>query len=233
MELSSRLQAVADMVTEGRKVADIGCDHGYVSIYLCRQKKCPKVIAMDVKKGPLERARTNIARYGLSQYIEVRLSDGANALQKGEADTLLLAGMGGRLVIRIVGQAFERLGEFEELILQPQSELFLVRAFLRQNEMEIVDETMVLDDGKYYTVIKAQPEADCTKGIEGRKEKEYRPIVEDYFGPVLLQKRPQVFEKFLEKELEKTEMLLAQIKNPQRTAELQEYLSYVKEALKK
>lgn len=221
MELSVRLQAVADMVSEGRKVADIGCDHGYVSIYLCREKHCPRVIAMDVKKGPLERAKANISRYGLSDYIETRLSDGTNALEPGEVDTLLLAGMGGRLMIRIMEAGLERLDSLSEFVLQPQSEIFLVRAFLRQQGIKIVDEDMVLDDGKYYSVIKA---------VRDGKEQQAKPV-EDYFGPVLLRKRPPVFEAYLQKEAEKTTQLLERVTKQERILELKEYLTYVKEAL--
>ncbi|MBQ8188261.1 MAG: SAM-dependent methyltransferase [Lachnospiraceae bacterium] len=227
MELSVRLQAVADMVSKGRRVADIGCDHGYVSIYLCRQRQCEKVIAMDVKKGPLERAKANIQRYGLSEYIDVRLSDGTKALHSGEVDTLLMSGMGGRLTIRILEEGFAELGHFEELVLQPQSELFMVRAFLRQQGIQIVDEQMVIDDGKFYTVIKAQPSAE----LSIREAKKYAQIVEDYFGPVLLRKRPEAFVLYLQKEAEKTKQLLEQVTKQERRDELQTYLSYVEEAL--
>lgn len=228
MELSVRLQAVADMVSKGRRVADIGCDHGYVSIYLYRQRQCERVIAMDVKKGPLERAKTNIERYGLSDYIDVRLSDGTAALSPGEADTLLMSGMGGRLTIRILEEGFARLGRFEELVLQPQSELFLVRAFLRRQGIQIVDEQMVIDDGKFYTIIKAQPQdGDDVEGQKGA----YRQIVEDYFGPVLLKKRPEAFLLYLQKEAEKTKELLQKVTKQERRDELQTYLSYVEEAL--
>ena len=235
MELSVRLQAVADMVSKGRRVADIGCDHGYVSIYLYRQRQCERVIAMDVKKGPLERATTNIKRYGLSEYIDVRLSDGTAALQPGEVDTLLMSGMGGRLTIRILEEGFARLGYFEELVLQPQSELFLVRAFLRQQGIKIVDENMVVDDGKYYTVIKAQPmvqdESQAVICVNAQGESKYRQIVEDYFGPVLLKKRPEAFLMYLQKESEKTKQLLEQVTKQERRDELQTYLSYVEDAL--
>lgn len=228
MELSVRLQAVADMVSKGRRVADIGCDHGYVSIYLYRQRQCGRVIAMDVKKGPLERAKTNIERYGLSDYIDVRLSDGTAALNPGEADTLLMSGMGGRLTIRILEEGFARLGRFEELVLQPQSELFLVRAFLRRQGIQIVDEQMVIDDGKFYTIIKAQPQdGDDVEGQKGA----YRQIVEDYFGPVLLKKRPEAFLLYLQKEAQKTKELLEKVTKQERRDELQTYLSYVEEAL--
>lgn len=228
MELSVRLQAVADMVSKGRRVADIGCDHGYVSIYLYRQRQCERVIAMDVKKGPLERAKTNIERYGLSDYIDVRLSDGTEALNPGEADTLLMSGMGGRLTIRILEEGFVRLGRFEELVLQPQSELFLVRAFLRRQGIQIVDEQMVIDDGKFYTIIKAQPQD--RDDVEGQKGA-YRQIVQDYFGPVLLKKRPEAFLLYLQKEAEKTKELLQKVTKQERRDELQTYLSYVEEAL--
>ena len=98
MELSKRLAAVAAMVTKGNIVCDVGCDHGYVSIYLVREKISPRVIAMDVRPGPLAQAKEHILMYGLSDYIETRLSDGVDALNEGEADTLILAGMGGRLM---------------------------------------------------------------------------------------------------------------------------------------
>lgn len=250
MELSKRLQAVADMVTEGSRVADIGCDHGYTSIYLWREKKCPRIIAMDVKKGPLERAKANINKYNLSDYIETRLSDGTEALKENEADTLLMSGMGGRLTIGILERAFGRLGKSFELVLQPQSEIFLVRAFLREEGIKIVDETVVLDQGKYYPVIKAQPgtcrnlnaeneesregshEGNCQGSQDNCEEKfRYTQTVRDYFGPVLLDKRPAVFLDFLKKEKEKTNSLLSQVTNEERRKELQEYLSYVEAAL--
>lgn len=231
MELSVRLQAVADAVSTGKRPADIGCDHGYVSLYLVREKRCPGVIAMDLRKGPLKRAQANIQRYGLSDYIETRLSDGMEALQAGEADALILSGMGGRLCIRILQTGFARLGREFELVLQPQSDQFMVRDFLRQQGFEIIDEDMVIDEGKYYTVLKACParrngEADFQSDISS-----YRQIVEDYFGPILLKKRPAVFLSFLEKEREKTETLLQKVTKEERVLELKEYLSFVQEAL--
>ena len=81
MELSKRLTAVAGLVTEGASVADIGTDHGYIPIHLIEQNLSPKVIAMDINKGPLERARIHIAGYGMSDRIETRLSDGLAAVK--------------------------------------------------------------------------------------------------------------------------------------------------------
>ena len=101
VQLSMRLRAIAGMVTKGNRLADVGCDHGYLSIWLVSEKTVPSAIAMDVRPGPLSRARENISRYGLEDYIETRLSDGLTKLEPGEGDTLVIAGMGGPLMERI------------------------------------------------------------------------------------------------------------------------------------
>ena len=90
--LSRRMQAVADMVTTGNRVVDVGCDHGYVSIYLVQQKRTTHALAMDINNGPLLRAREHVEEAGLEGYITLRLSDGLGAFRKGEADTLICAG---------------------------------------------------------------------------------------------------------------------------------------------
>ena len=232
MELSKRLLAVARLVTSERKVADIGCDHGYVSIYLAAVKKCPKVIAMDVKEGPLSHARTNIQKYGLKNVIDVRLSDGTEALEKNEVDTLLISGMGGRLMNRILQEGLTCLGFFEELILQPQTEADAVRKFLRENEYIIVDEDFVTEDGKYYPMIKAlyrncvnevilsSQYPDCAHG----KEETYSLLQEDLFGPVLLRKRPEDFVSYMKQKKERTEEILQKITQPEKKKEMQDYL---------
>ena len=157
MQLSKRLQAVADSVTKGNRVADVGCDHAYISIYLIQHNIAPHVIAMDINKGPLKRGRENIERLGFSSQIETRLSDGLHQLNPGEADTILIAGMGGALTVQILEEGLTSVKKCKELVLQPQSELFLVRKFIEQIEFEIIAEQMLIDDGKYYTIIKAIP----------------------------------------------------------------------------
>ena len=94
------MQANADMVSTGGVVADIGCDHGYLSIYLLESGKKDRAIAMDVRPGPLSSAEENIRLAGLSDSIELRLSDGLEKLSIGEADTVVIAGMGGPLMER-------------------------------------------------------------------------------------------------------------------------------------
>ena len=102
MELSKRLQAVADLVSEGMTVADIGTDHGYIPVYLLNTGKSPKVIAMDVRKGPLKRAEEHLAELLEQGEAQTRLSDGMKELLPGEVQCAVIAGMGGGLVIRIL-----------------------------------------------------------------------------------------------------------------------------------
>ena len=132
MQLSLRLSAVAGLVTRGNRLVDVGCDHGYLPVYLYQNQIIPKAIAMDVRKGPLSRAQEHIAQYGLGEYIETRLSDGLAALKEGEGDTLVIAGMGGPLMERILTDGEKVRESFLEMILQPQSDIPHFRRFLSQ-----------------------------------------------------------------------------------------------------
>lgn len=168
MQLSQRLSSVASMVTAGNCLADVGTDHGYVPIYLYERNIIPRAIAMDVNKGPLERAALHIAESGMKEAIETRLSDGLTALKPGEADSIVIAGMGGPLMIRILSAYPEVTASAKELILQPQSEIAEVRIWLCEHGYEIVEEHMVFEDGKYYPMFKAvkNPEAEKLSDLE-------------------------------------------------------------------
>lgn len=166
MILSDRLQVVVDMVTPGHKVADVGCDHAYTSIYLIKNKISNKVLAMDANPGPIKKARKNIyEEYGLEDKIETRLSDGLENLAPGEVDTVIIAGMGGGLTCKILQEGADKLDTLKELVLQPQSGVDLVRKLLERLGFPIVKERMLIEDGKYYVVIKAE------KGQQSKIEK--------------------------------------------------------------
>ena len=183
--LSERLRMLAGMVTVGSRLADVGCDHGYLSIELVRSGVCPAAIAMDVREGPLAAAGKHIGEAGLSQYITTRLSDGLGECRAGEADALVCAGMGGRLMERILRADMEKARGMRELILQPQSELPQFRLFLRENGFEIIDEDAVFEDGKYYFAMKAVYGGDCSRAVEagtGRRESEKEDAAQDREG---------------------------------------------------
>ncbi len=167
--MSKRLLAVAGMLSEGgfSCTADIGCDHGYISIYLVQSGISQKAIAMDVRKGPLSAAGDNIRSYGLEEHITTRLSDGLDKLNPGEADSAVIAGMGGKLMIDIIGDGrFEKLG-IKRAVLQPQSDLSEFRSFLREKNYVILDEKIVLEDGKYYfpMLVDTAHDSSCAKEV--------------------------------------------------------------------
>jgi len=145
MHLSRRLQRVAANVCSGGVVADIGCDHGFTSIYLVQENKAVSAIAMDVNQGPLKRAKEHILQYGMSDRITLRLSDGLLKLMPGEADTLLISGMGGALIARILTDGSEVAAAAKELVLSPQSEAFLVRKCVNRLGFQIASEEMLAD----------------------------------------------------------------------------------------
>lgn len=196
MQLSKRLKAIADMVSGGNRLVDVGCDHGYIPIWLVEQGKIPGAIAMDINKGPLLRAKANIEKHGLSCYIETRVSDGVSALAKGEGDTLVIAGMGGPLTERILSEGEKALKEFSEFILEPQSEIGHMRKFLQENRYKIVEEDMVYEDGKFYPVMKV-----IHGGMEPLKEEEA------VYGPCLLRDGHPVLYEYLIRELQVSEQL--------------------------
>lgn len=207
MELSKRLQAVADMVTPGMRLADIGTDHAYIPIYLTEQNVIPEAIAMDINKGPLERAEEHIREYGFESRIQTRLSDGLKKLEIGEADAMIAAGMGGALVIKILEDRKEVAKSLKELILQPQSELGKVRAYLLGNGYQVIAENMILEDGKYYPMMKVIP---CQN-----LEETYRPEELEY-GKWLLHNANPVLKEFLEREIQINEGIIKSL-NAQQT----------------
>lgn len=218
--LSRRLQAVASMVTQGSLVCDVGCDHGYVSIYLVWCKISPHVLAMDVREGPLAAAARHVAERELEGRIETRLSDGLHNYRIGEADSLICAGMGGRLMMRILGEEREKTESFRELILQPQSEIEQFRAWLRERGYWITMEKIVEEDGKFYPMMRVEPRK-VQGGCDGRKgqvwDRELRMILAhflqdgadrtemlcklcDRYGGHLLAQRNRTLQAYLERE---------------------------------
>ena len=179
--LSERLKSLAEMVTCGSRVADVGCDHGFVSIYLVQKRISPKVLAMDVREGPLSRAREHVAEYGLGDYRELR------------------AGMGGRLMQKILERQEEKSKSFKELILQPQSELPQFRRFLRESGYTVVFENILCEEGKYYFLMKAvtQPDKKQVSDVVLSKAGSFSRELCDKYGGYLLGEKHPVLREFL------------------------------------
>lgn len=217
MNLSKRLETVASFVPGGSNLADIGTDHGYVPIFLAEQGRIGRALAMDVRKGPLMRAEEHIRAHGLADRIDVRLSDGLEKLAPGEADCVVIAGMGGELMIHILEEGRHMWNSVRYWVLSPHSELDKVRRFLERESFSIVRETMIKEEGKYYTVMgitSPQPEVTeqsekqedekCDGGgkkcgfkketYEAKKESAYR------YGKILIEQKNPVLLEYLKKE---------------------------------
>lgn len=206
VRLSKRMEAVAALVAAGAVLADVGTDHAYVPIALVKRGLVERAIAMDIGEGPLSRARANIETEGLAGQIETRLSDGLAELVPGEADSILIAGMGGELVMRILTEGADVCARAGELILQPQSDVPKVRGFLRLHGYRIDAENLVFEDGKFYPMMHAVHGAATYAAGESR-----RMLLEDRYGPLLLRKRHPLLPQYLERERRELERILGQL----------------------
>ncbi|MFR3727288.1 tRNA (adenine(22)-N(1))-methyltransferase [Lacrimispora sp.] len=228
MKLSKRMETIAAFVPEGSRIADIGTDHGYIPIHLVQEGKANHAIAMDVRKGPLQRAQSHIREAGLIDAIEVRLSDGLLKLEKDEADCVVIAGMGGELMIHILEEGRRLWDHIPCWVLSPQSELHKMRRFLIEQAFFIEEETMIKEEGKYYVVMRAVRGSYIDRNED--REISYR------YGKSLLESKNPVLTEYLEKEEEQIKGILNGLSAGEseaakkRMKELETELSWNKEA---
>ncbi len=178
VKCSKRLNAIAGLVPEGSVIFDVGSDHGLLPCLLVAEGKCPKAYAGDNKTGPLERAKENISRYGLEGKVIPVLSDGLDEAPD-DADTVIIAGMGGYTVLNILKKA--DLNRYDRFIIQANRDVPAVRSFLKDNFYDIIDEAVVYD-GFYYEII-----------VFTTGQKRSMSDLEARYGPVLLERREETF----------------------------------------
>lgn len=225
MKLSKRLETVASFVRRGSNLADIGTDHGYIPINLVLGGIVPHAVAMDVRKGPLERAKEHIRDYKLENQIETRLSDGLEKLMPGEADTVVIAGMGGELILHILSEGEHVRGSISQWVLSPQSDLDKVRRYLAEHHFRIEKETMVEDEGKYYTIMSVVP-----------GDMDYARCIDYKYGKCLLEEKHPVLKSYLARERRLAEDVLGHLEgnesvsSAERKQELLKELEWIKEA---
>lgn len=228
-QLPKRLETIIERMPDSGCLADIGCDHAYVAIEAVRRGRAARALACDVRKGPLQQAAEHILCAGLAGKIETRLSDGLEQVAPGEADTVVVAGMGGPLMERILQG---RLGDFAHFVLSPQSEIPHFRRFLLAEGMQIDEETMLIDEGKYYVILNVSKRADAAVGsvpgasadqrhrieatvsenaLEATSSDAMYVTEEDFlYGGRLLRRLDPVLKSFLEKEKTRYEGILRQ-----------------------
>ena len=190
VKLSPRLETIADMVPSEARLADVGTDHALVPIRLILEGRIPSAIASDIRPGPLRRARSNASEYG-AENIRFVLCDGLSGITPDEADTIVIAGMGGETIASILDAApWARDGK--NLILQPMSRPEVLRRELVRQGIRIAEERLLEERGKIYTVI----------GARGGE-----PLVlseaEYYTGPYALLSRHPLFPRLTDRLIDK------------------------------
>jgi tRNA (adenine22-N1)-methyltransferase len=189
VKLTPRLQAVADFVPRGSYVADIGTDHAYIPIYLVMTKRARRVLATDIKPGPVAAARQTLELFNLSKSVALRLGKGLAPLEAAdEIDTIIIAGMGGETICSILADGPPDLLTKARLILQPMTDTSAVRRWLANENYRIIDENLAREGRKIYEVIVAEP---------GRQEE----LAWLEFGPVLTANRHRLLAPLLRSRL--------------------------------
>ena len=173
-----RLEEIIKYINESDVVADIGCDHGYLLKLAIENKNIKKGYAIDNKKGPLDTAIKNLKNYN---NIVFKLSDGLLSVNEDEINCVVIAGMGGMLINKIVSDSLEKFKTIDKIILCPNRNNDIVRKYMTENGFMIVDESIVYEDGKYYEVLIFQ------LGAQSLTEKDL------YFGPYLLKNKSSIF----------------------------------------
>ncbi|MCR4892153.1 MAG: class I SAM-dependent methyltransferase [Lachnospiraceae bacterium] len=239
MHLSKRLSTIASLVPRGAKLADVGCDHGLLSISLLREGRIQRAFCMDINREPLKRAERNAREAGFpasgdSGEICFILSDGFRELTPGAADTAVIAGMGGDLMTRILSEADPLLlAGIKAFILSPQSETGRFRSFLLSAGYEIYEERMVLEEGKFYPVICARRAGEQTdRAFSPKNPADSYTAAELRYGRYLLQDKNPVLHQLLRKEKKETMQILSRKGIPEiRRGELIDKLSVIEEAI--
>lgn len=195
MKINERLKKIGNLVPANSFCLDIGCDHALLDIYLVKQNKNIKAIASDIKEGPLQQALLNIKKEKLEDKIELRLGNGLDTYSP-DIDTVIISGMGGRSIIGILKNNLRVAKKIDTLILSPNNYLEDVRRFCCKIGFYIADEELVKDKKFIYQIIVLK------KGHKKYHKKDY------FFGPILLEKKSNLFYEYYTRELKTREILM-------------------------
>lgn len=202
IELSQRLQTLADFVPQGSRLADIGTDHGFLPCYLAQQQRILSAVACDIRSQPLALAQKNIESYGLTKQVQTRLGNGLQVLAPQEVDVVTISGMGGSLMTEILDAAPQVRNSLHRLILQPNVAAELIRRWAMYHHWDIVEEELLQEKGRFYVVIVLEPGQGQTL-----------TAIAQQLGPKLLEKRHPLLVGYLREEWSKAKYILNQLQN--------------------
>lgn len=236
LKLGKRLKVIAEFIPVGSFLGDIGTDHAYLPVYLAQKERIARAIGVDIHKGPFLSAKKTVSEYKLSDKIEIRLGDGLKPLDMGEVNVLSIAGMGGSTILDILRSKPEVVAKVEDLILQPQGAEAKLRQNLTAQGWRIVDETLVEEDNKIYTVIHFSKDKGlkaedinaiidfwagklAQKIAKGSDWEEYIKILSDFiwtYGPLNLKKSEGHLVALIDTSLKNTRKILAEMQKTDR-----------------
>lgn len=227
MKLTPRLEKIAKLVDKGSTIIDVGTDHGYIPSFLIANNTIGSCIASDINQGPLNAAKDTLKQLGLKDKVELRLGSGLEVVKESDdIGSVVIAGMGGETIIAILENRPSYMEDFT-LIVQPMTEVPLVREYLKKNNWEIVDEDLAQEDMRFYEIIKA---------IRTNKSIDYT-YMELRFGPVILRKKSEEFLSYLKRQLDKKQIILENMKRgtgiDNKIAHLENELELIMEVLRK
>lgn len=220
--ISKRLELVASFVPQGAILLDVGSDHAYLPIELVEKGQIKGAIAGEVVEGPYQSAVKNVEAHGLKEKIQVRLANGLAAFEEADqVSVITIAGMGGRLIARILEEGLDKLAHVERLILQPNNREDDLRIWLQDNGFEIVAENILEEAGKFYEILVVETGQMKLSASDVR------------FGPFLSKEVSPVFVQKWQKEADKLEFALNQIpeKNLEERQVLVDKIQAIKEVL--
>lgn len=184
--MNLRLNSLAAMVDNDDRIADIGTDHAYLPIELIKSGKITYAIASDIAKGPLDNAKKDVQKASLENQIDIRLGAGLSTVSdQDQIDTVIIAGMGGKLITQILDDAWQKKLRFKSLVLEPNVGECGVRKWLTEHSYKITAEQIIAESGHIYELIKA---------IKSQK-KSNLSAAELYFGPFLLREKNNIFKQ--------------------------------------
>ncbi|MBQ1908266.1 MAG: SAM-dependent methyltransferase [Firmicutes bacterium] len=170
---------------DGVLVADVGTDHGYLPIILLEGAMCSRVVMTDLRKGPLSRAAEHMEQAGIDPSLyELRLGSGLEPLERGEADTVVMAGMGGELIRDLLAEDITKTRSFKRFVFQPRRRAGVLRRFLAENDIYITDERVCVENGHYCQIIAAEcPRPESFERFECGLDYDYAPMLGSFgFG---------------------------------------------------
>lgn len=211
MNITDRLLAAANFIPAGKTFADIGTDHGYLPVYMCSRNALLHTIAADIGEGPLTAARQHAAAAGLTGRIDCRLGDGLTCLAPGEVDGAVICGMGGPLMVRILSASPQVWKRMEFLVLQPQTDAAALRRFLYGEGWHLDAETLVMDSGRLYEIMRAVP---------GREA--LLPPWQYEIGPVNWNQKTALLKEKIKQLIDKKEHILAGLKKSRHHTDITE-----------